>query len=130
MVVVNKDNKPGPLYFVSLFSAMPQSTIHFSSSSSSNNGSDDIRLLEFQGTFDGIDAASELGSLILHPKPVMIVGNYRLIGKIVTLKKALLVLRKDPQSGLEAVAVIREKVVFDERPILHTIDGSNKRIKL
>lgn len=51
-------------------------------------------------------------------RATLIIGNHELRGKTVTLTKPLLVLERGTTSQIGAVACIRRKVVFSERPQL------------
>lgn len=92
---------------------------------------EEVFLLEFQGKFTGLDQKgsdslvklSELmqQGLDMSAKESIIftVGSYQVKGRLQKLPKPLLVLkRKSREEDLQAISVIRQKIVFAERPVL------------
>lgn len=73
-------------------------------------------IIELQGKIKTTTLSSDLriGELLYNP-PRLYIGNHILQGKIETMKKPLVLMEKNAD-GLKVLQVIREKIVFNNRP--------------
>ena len=83
----------------------------------------ELAILELQGEIIPKKQTFEfqtIGPLTVHENghATLVIGNHELHGKVHKLKKPLLVLERGSVDAVKAVACIRQKVVFSERPLL------------
>lgn len=87
-----------------------------------NSGADELTMMDLQGELKISDHVLE--NVIIGPLNIdgnraeLTIGNHLLVGKIVKLRKPLIVLKKGTIDGLNIIGYIRNKIVFDERPSL------------
>ena len=88
-----------------------------------SNQLNELAILELQGEI--VPKRQSLEEQSIGPLTVeenghatLIIGNHELHGKVHKLKKPLLVLQRGSTDAVKAVACIRQKVVFSERPLL------------
>lgn len=83
---------------------------------------DELAILELQGEVTPKNSTYEeqtMGPLTIEGNhATLIIGNHELRGKVQILKNPLLVLKKGSKEGINAVAYIKKKVVFSDRPML------------
>ena len=83
---------------------------------------DELAIIELQGEVIPKNSTYEeqtMGPLTIEGNhATLIIGNHELRGKVQTLKKPLLMLKKGNREGINAVAYVKKKVVFSERPML------------
>ena len=88
-----------------------------------SNKLNELAILELQGEIipkSGSFESQTIGPLTVDKNghATLVIGNHELHGKQHVLKKPLLVLQRGSTSEIRAIACIRSKIVFSERPLL------------